>query len=76
MRELFQARRDADETSAELMTKPVLTVEEVAQLFGLSPYVIRRAVREQELPAIVAGDDIIGIKREDLMAWLERRGGL
>ena len=76
MRELFQARRHADETSTDLMTRPVLTVDEVAQPFGLSPYVIRRAVREQELPAIVAGDDILGIKREDLTAWLERRGGL
>ncbi len=76
MRELFQVRHDADETSAELMTRPVLTVEEVSQLFGLSPYVIRRAVREDELPAVVAGDDILGIKREDLTAWLERRGGL
>ena len=76
MRQPYRARQAAAETSDELMTKPVLTVEEVAQLFGLAPHVIRRAVREGELPTDVSGHDICGIRRQDLLAWLERRGGL
>ncbi len=76
MRQPYRARQATEETSAELMTKPVLTVEEVSQLFGLSPYLIRYAVREGELPADVQGHDICGIKRQDLLAWLERRGGV
>ncbi len=76
MRQPYRARQAAAETSDELMTKPVLTVEEVSQLFGLTPHVIRRAVREGELPADVRGHDICGIRRQDLLAWLERRGGL
>ena len=76
MRQPYRARHAAAETSEELMTKPVLTVEEVSQLFGLSPYLIRHAVREHELPADSCGHDICGIKRQDLLAWLERRGGV
>ncbi len=76
MRQPYRARHAAAETSEELMTKPVLSVEEVAQLFGLSPYVIRRAVYEHELPADVCGHDILGIKRANLLVWLVRRRGL
>jgi excisionase family DNA binding protein len=76
MRQPYRARRAATETSEVLMTKPVLTVEEVSRLFGLAPHVIRRAVREHELPAEVRGHDICGIRRQDLLAWLERRGGV
>ncbi len=76
MRQPYRARHAAEETSQELMTKPVLTVEEVAQLFGLSPYVIRRAVYAHELPADVLGQDIRGIRRQDLLVWLVRRRGL
>lgn len=64
------------ETSEELMRKRELSVEEVAELFRLSPHVIRAAVRQHELPATLAGHNIVCIKRADLLAWMERRGGV
>ncbi|HEX5505862.1 MAG TPA: helix-turn-helix domain-containing protein [Thermomicrobiales bacterium] len=70
---IHQRRRAREETSAELMHKPELTVAEVAELFGMSSYVIHAAIYHHELPATLLGHDVICIKRADLLAWLERR---
>ena len=64
------------EPAATLMTKAALTVDEAAQLFGESPDVIREAVWRGELPAERAGEAIVAIRRADLLAWMERRGGV
>lgn len=80
MVEPFPTRRDeiaARETSsAELMRKEELTEEEAAELFRESPHIIRQAVRSGDLPAKMAGDQIIAIRREDLTGWIKRRGGV
>lgn len=72
-RERLDARVESSET---LMHKQEFSVEEIAELFQISAYVIREAVFHHELPAARAGQNILGIKRDDLLAWLERRGGV
>ncbi len=76
----FTTRRDEiearQESSAELMSKDEYTEEEAAELFSQSPYVIRQAVRDGDLPATMAGHQVVSIRREDLLAWMRRRGGV
>lgn len=72
-RERHEAR---GESSDALMHKQEFSVEEIAELFQISAYVVREAVFQHELPAARAGQNILGIKREDLLVWLERRGGV
>lgn len=72
----FRARLASQETSAELMAKQEFRVEEAARLFGISPYVIRTAIYNHELPATTIGQNISGIKRADLLHWLAERGGV
>lgn len=64
------------ESSDELMHKQEFSVEEVVELFRISEYAVRSAVYHHELPALMAGHDIQAIQRADLLAWLERRGGV
>lgn len=71
----FRARRAHDESSEELIHKPELTIEEVAELFQLSPNTIRWAVLHGELRARVVGHDTCGIARVDLIAWLKANSG-
>ncbi|HET8626683.1 MAG TPA: helix-turn-helix domain-containing protein [Thermomicrobiales bacterium] len=68
-----RAQLAAAESSAELLTKPVLTAEEVAELLGFAPAVLYRAVHDGELVAIHAGHAVTGVAREHLIAWLGRR---
>lgn len=72
----FRARQARQEPSSELMAKQEFRVEEAAQLFGISPYVLRTAVYRHELPATMAGQSISSIKRTDLLHWLAQRGGV
>ncbi|HEX5504744.1 MAG TPA: helix-turn-helix domain-containing protein [Thermomicrobiales bacterium] len=69
----FRAQLAAAESSAELMAKPALTVEEVAELLGLAPEVLHRAIHGGDLTAERVGHDTVGITREHLIAWLRRR---
>lgn len=50
------------------------TVQEVANLLGMSVDMIRHAVQAGELQAVRFEHDIVGIRREDLLAWLNARG--
>ena len=58
---------------AELMQQDEYSPEELSGLFGVGEYAIRRAVREGDLPAFVAGEEIVRIRREDALAWLRDR---
>ena len=49
------------------------TPEQLAELLELDEYVIRTAVWEKQLPAKVLGTTIVSIRREDVLAWLDRR---
>jgi hypothetical protein len=69
----FRAREARAESSEELITKPELTVEEIAELFRFSPELIRHAVRAGELRARIIGHEICGVARGDLIAWLRAR---
>lgn len=64
------------ESSDELMHKQEFSVEEVVELFRISEHAVRSAVYDHELPALTAGHSIEAIRRADLLAWLERRGGV
>lgn len=69
--------RRQSEPPAELMLREHFTVDELAQLLELSPYVIREAVRNGQLQAFVVDHHIVDIRREDALAWLRNfpRGG-
>lgn len=57
---------------AALIRQDRYTVEEVADLLGLSAAVVRRAARSGKLAA--TGDrDEVSIRHEDVVRWLERR---
>jgi hypothetical protein len=60
------------EPPAELMQREHFTVEQLASLLDLSPYVIREAVRTGQLSAFVVDHHIIDIRREDVLAWIQR----
>ena len=61
------------ESSEELIHKAEYTVEEVAELYRISPDLVRHAVRNGVLPARLAGHEILGIAREDVIAWAAQR---
>ena len=69
----FREQLAEAESSAELMAKPVLTVEEVAELLGFAPEVLYRAIHDGELVATHVGHAVTGVAREHLIAWLRRR---
>ncbi len=64
---LQQAR---EESVAEIIHKPTLTVEEICEILPFSPDVIRQAARRGELRAIMFDHHIYGIRRQDLIDWL------
>lgn len=68
--------RGREEMMEELMMKPSLSVEEVCQLYGFSPYLVRQAVRHGELRGTIVDHHIHGIRRDDLIMWLKERAGL
>jgi hypothetical protein len=47
--------------------------EELADLLRMSVEVIRHAVFSGELPAEIVGNDIVSIKRADVVTWLAQR---
>jgi len=66
-------RAQSGESGAELVHDTYYTPEELNDLFGVGLDVIRRAAYDGQLPADMVGNDIVGIKRADALAWLERR---
>ena len=66
-------RRDLDDP-ATILHKDHFTVEELADLLEMDPHVIRHAAREGELRAAIVDHHILGLRREDVLTWLARRG--
>ncbi len=52
-----------------------LTLDEVAEMLRVSKPTVKRAVREQGLPALKLGDRVWRFKRADVEAWVERTKG-
>lgn len=50
-----------------------LTLADVAKLLRVSPPTVRKAVREQGLPALQLGARVWRFKREDVETWIERQ---
>jgi hypothetical protein len=74
----FRSREARAESSQELITKPELTVEEIAELFRFSPELVRHAVRAGELRARVVGHEICGVAQRrvnNAAAPVTRTGG-
>jgi excisionase family DNA binding protein len=49
------------------------SVEELADVLGISPSVIHAAVRRGELKGFTAGHRIVDIRRSDALEWLNER---
>lgn len=56
------------------LTAEEYTPDEVARLIGTSLEVVVRAARSGDLKAERAGHNIVCIKHEDVVDWLQRRG--
>ena len=59
------------ESMEELLVKEYYTPEEVSELLDISTYVIRRACWDGALKANIVEHHIVGIKRDDLLQWLD-----
>ena len=68
--------RRTHHTVYELLQQERYTPEEVAELLGIGVHIIQHAAFSGELRAQIVGHDIISIRRDDVLAWLEARGGL
>jgi hypothetical protein len=55
------------------MTQDDYQPEEVGELLGIDVDVVRHAVFNGDLPADVVGHTIVNIRREDVLAWFDRR---
>ncbi|MBX5443731.1 DNA-binding protein [Sphaerobacter sp.] len=65
-----------DITSAErLLRQDEYTLEELAALLELRPYVLESAIYGGELKARMVGTDIVSIRRADVLDWLRAREG-
>ena len=60
----------------ELLQQERYTPEEVAELLGIGVHIIQHAAFSGELRVQIVGHDIISIRRDDVLAWLEARDGL
>lgn len=60
----------------ELLQQERYTPEEVAELLGISVHIIQHAAFSGELRAQIVGHDIISLRRDDLLTWLEAHDGL
>ncbi|MDF3016301.1 MAG: hypothetical protein K0R44_1526, partial [Thermomicrobiales bacterium] len=49
--------------------------DEVAELLGIGVHIIQHAAFSGELRAQIVGHDIISLRRDDVLAWLEARDG-
>jgi excisionase family DNA binding protein len=61
--------RREPESVYELLQHEEYTPEEVSRLLGIDLDVVRHAVYTGNLPARMAGEDIVGIRREDVVRW-------
>lgn len=61
------------ESVEDLLRHDSYSPEEIAALLQMGVEVIRHAAFMGELPARIVGHDIVSIRREDLLRWLEER---
>lgn len=66
--------RRTDAPIEELLRHDAYTPEELSRLLGIGLAVIRHAAFTGELPAQMAGHDIVTLRRRDVLAWLAARG--
>ena len=59
----------------ELLQQDQYTPEEVAEVLWLSIDMVRHAAFTGELPAQIIEHDLISIRRDDVLAWLEASDG-
>ncbi|HEY7031440.1 MAG TPA: helix-turn-helix domain-containing protein [Thermomicrobiales bacterium] len=65
--------RDRLERLAALILQDRYTIEEVADLLGLSTVLIGRAARSGALPSTVGDRGVLTVRHEDMVGWLRRR---
>jgi excisionase family DNA binding protein len=56
-----------------LLEKEIYTPDEAAEMLGMDVDVIYQAAHRGHLNVFKIGQDIVSIKRGDLVAWLETR---
>jgi hypothetical protein len=66
-------RDNVHESMDTLLHKDSYTPEELSDLTGIGLHTIRTAAYAHELKAIIIEHDIIEIRREDALAWLNGR---
>lgn len=64
-----------NESVYELLQKDRYTPEEVSELLGIGLDVVRHAAFAGTLQAEIAEGDIISLKRNDVLSWLQTRDG-
>ena len=69
------AREDARWNAESTTRSTRYTLEEVAELLGIGPDVIRHAAFAGTLRADIKGHHIISLQRDDVLAWLQTRDG-
>jgi excisionase family DNA binding protein len=52
---------------------PAMTVEQVAQLYGVPAAILRRAIERGELPLAATADGQEALSRAAVLTWLKRR---
>jgi hypothetical protein len=57
----------------EILRQSEYTPHELADLLEMSLYVIQSAVWNGQLKATVIGHDIMSMRREDVLQWLDSR---
>ena len=67
--------RRMDASIEELLHHEHYTPEELSRLLGVGLDVIRHAAFTGELHAQIVEHDIVSVRREDVLAWLNERGG-
>jgi excisionase family DNA binding protein len=68
--------RRTHHSAYELLQQERFTPEEVAELLGIGVHIIQHAAFSGELRAQIVGHDIISIRRDDVLAWLEASDAL
>ena len=67
--------RRAHDSIRELLQRDRYTPEEVSELLGIGLDVIRHAAFAGTLRADIEGHDIISLRRDDVLAWIQTRDG-
>jgi hypothetical protein len=60
-------------TADELQHQQAYTLHEAADALLIGINIVRHAVLTGELPALMAGHDVVAIRREDIVTWFQER---